>query len=85
MISQRNKRNRVKPYEVRPVQPPVQEAQYVDMTAGAVKLQPIHNEMPVQNDSVQKRSESSKCDRGEKAKLLQKTEGSRQELDNPRN
>ena len=85
MISQRNKRNRVKPYEVRPVQPPVQEAQYVDMTTGAAKVQPIQNAMPVKNDSVQKRSESSKCDRGEKAKLLQKTESYRQQLDNKGN
>ena len=53
MISQRNKKNRVQPYTVRPVQPDMQDNQYVDMDVGAARMQPNKNNVRHSKPSVQ--------------------------------
>ena len=96
MISQRNKKNRVQPYEVRPVQADMQENQYVDMDVGAARMQPIKNNVRHSKPSVQEmkyvdiNSDEAKPVEnvvliGEQANLLQAPGSSKQRLDDPKN
>ena len=88
MISQRNKRNRMKPYVVqnvnsipRPVETKVQDPSYVHMDAGAARAQLHQDRHLLRERSPVRKAESPKSIRG-KNEFLVKAENTKQKLDN---
>ena len=87
MVSQRNKRNRMKPYVTRnvnsipePVQAKVQDPNYVDMAAGAARAQPHREMQQLRGRSPIRRAESPKSEQGEQEIFL-KAKNTTQKMD----